>query len=276
MARSPIIVLLTAACLSAGCPTGEGEGSVVGTFYLLGCDGTFDYGSHDTPALYDMNADFFVGEPIVEEGSNPKNRLDLRIQRGGNNIEDADSLYIQIADVRAVAAHFAASQGTPVGASDTTRATLLLYVTCPTFFGRLEAAGDPAGSSCPSLDASSLETLCTDVDYTAAVDPSAPFPPFSADSSCILFCRFGTAERGGDVPDDFRVNFGDTVQGLFHLALGEQRLVESGAEICADGRDNDGDGEVDEADCEPSAGGGRLLGRFSFEVRRGQVAQEFP
>jgi len=272
-----VALLLMLTCLSAGCPTGEGEGTVVGSFYLLGCDGTFDYGSAGSPVQYNMNADFFVGEPIVDQGgSNPENRLDLRIQRGGNNIEDADSLYIQIADVQEVAAQFSASQGTPVGPSNTIRATLLLYVTCPTFYGRLEATGDASGTGCPSLDASALDTLCAEVDFAGDVDPTTPFPPFAANSSCIVFCRFGSMERGDEVPDDFGVDFGESVQGIFHLNLLEQRLLESGTEICADGRDNDGDGDVDETDCESSTGGGRLMGRFNFVVRRGQVAQEFP
>jgi hypothetical protein len=271
--------LLAVALLAGGCPTGDGEGRVVGTFFLLGCDDAFDYGSPQSPAHYDMEANFFVGEPIFDEReSNPVNRLDLRIQRGGNNIEDVDSLYIQIADVRVVAESFSASAyaGSPVGEDQNISASLSLYITCPTYFSRLAATAPTGAAACPDLDAATLDALCESMDFDEPVDPAAAFPPFSPESSCLIFCRFGTAERGGEVSHDFAVDFGDVVQGFFHLNLMDQRLLTTGAEICGDGVDNDGDGDVDETDCDVSTGDGRLMGRFNFEVRRGQVAQEFP
>jgi len=272
-------VLLLLALLASGCPTGDGEGEVVGTFFLLSCDDAYDYGSRDTPAHYNMEANFFVGEPVIDEReSNPVNRLDLRIQRGGNNIEDVDSLYIQIADVRSVAESFSgtAYEGSPVGERWNVRASLSLYVTCPTYYGRLAATVSPASPACPALDAATLDALCETMDYDEPMDPAAAFPPFGPESSCLIFCRFGEAERGTTVPHDFAISFGDVVQGFFHLNLVEQRLLTQQAEICGDGKDNDGDGDIDETDCEVSTGGGRLMGRFNFEVRRGQVAQEFP
>lgn len=272
-------VLLLAALFLGGCPTGDGEGEVVGEFFLLGCDDAFDYGSLATPAHYDMEANFFVGEPIVDEReSNPVNRLDLRIQQGGNNIEDVDSLYIQIANVRTAAEAFAdaAYSGSPVGEGQNIRANLSLYVTCPTYFGRLAATVSASALACPALDPAARDALCEAMDYDEALDPAQAFAPFSNESSCLIFCRFGMAERGSEVPHDFAVDFGDVVQGIFHFNLVEQRLLAQGAEICNDGTDNDGDGEVDEANCEISQGGGRLMGKFNFEVRRGQVAQEFP
>ncbi len=272
-------MLLAAALLLGGCPTGDGEGEVVGTFFLLSCDDAFNYGSSGAPARYDMEANFFVGEPIVDEReSNPVNRLDIRIQRGGNNIEDVDSLYIQIANVRSVAESFSASAyaGTPVAESENVRANLSLYVTCPTYFGRLAATLPAGAQACPNLDPATRDALCESMDYNAPVDPAVAFSPFEPQSSCLIFCRFGNAERGGNVPHDFAIDFGDVVQGIFHLNLVEQRLLMSGAEICDDGVDNDGDGEVDETACEHTAGAGTIMGKFNFEVRRGQVAQEFP
>ena len=270
-------VLLMGSLALAGCPTGDGEGRVSGQFYVLGCDGAYNFGSRTTPAAYDMRADFFVGEPQIDPTEvAPKNRLDLRIQRGGNNVEDADSLYLQISDVKQVARQFAASQGTPVGPASTVRASLLLYVTCPTFFGSLEATYHAAQTACPSLDATTVDTLCNQMDYNESFAPDLAPAPFAPEHSCILFCQLGAAKRGEPVPDDFEVDFGDTVRGIFHLTLSESRLLQSGVEICADGIDNDGDGETDEEECALSSGFGRLVGKFNFEVRRGQVAQEFP
>lgn len=251
----------------------------MGTFFLLGCDDAFDYGSRSAPARYDMEANFFVGEPIFDEReSSPVNRLDLRIQRGGNNIEDVDSLYIQIANVRTVAESFSASAyaGSPAGETENIRASLSLYVTCPTYFGGMAATVPAAAPACPGLDAATRDALCESMDYDEPLDSTVAFGSFTPESSCLVFCRFGTAERGTAVPHDFAIDFGDVVQGFFHLNLVEQRLLATGAEICEDGVDNDGDGDVDESDCEVAAGAGQLLGKFNFEVRRGQVAQEFP
>ncbi len=274
-----LAALLGAGLTASGCPTGDGEGQVVGSFFLLGCDDAFDYGSRTDPARYDMGANFFVGEPIFDEReSNPVNRLDLRIQRGGNNIEDVDSLYIQIADVRAVAERFVASDyaGSPVGANQNISANLSLYVTCPTYFSRLAATVSGDASACPGLDAATRNALCESMDYDEPLDPTVAFGPFGPQSSCLVFCRFGTAERGTAVSSTFAIDFGDIVQGFFHLNLMDQRLLVSGGEICDDGVDNDGDGDIDEADCDLSSGAGHLMGTFNFEVRRGQVAQEFP
>lgn len=260
-----------------GCPTGEGEGRVVGRFYVLGCDGEYNFGSLGTPAFYDMHANFFVGEPILDETEwGPQHGLDLRLQKGGNNIEDGDSLFLQIGDVAAAAERFVQGQGSPVGPGLEARAALLLYVTCPTFFGGLVAAPTPGVEACPTLDASETEARCASLDFNALLEPEGDFPPFEPGHSCVVFCRLGSARRGEVVPRGFSVEFGDEVQGFFQVNLVDLRLQSEGVEVCSDGVDNDGDGVVDESDCQLSRGQGTLRGTFNFEVRRGQVAQEFP
>jgi len=273
------VVLLVALGLSAmpGCPTGDGDGVVVGRIYVLGCDGEFDYGAVDAPAYYDMGADFFVGEPILDDSSfQPRQRLDLRIQHGGNNIEDTDSLFIQIRDVQAVAERVGAGKGVPVGPGWDTAASLLLYVTCPTFYGSIQASAAPGVEACPTMSATETQSLCADADFKASLDPSEPAAPFSMGQSCVIFCELGSVQPGVDVPHQFKVDFGDVVSGLFFFNLTDPRLDEQGVEICGDGFDNDGDAEVDESDCTRAAGQGHLAGAFHFVVRRGQVAQEFP
>jgi hypothetical protein len=271
------LALVAAALGLAACATGEGEGYVVGRFYLLGCDGVIDYGSADAPAFFDLRANFFVGEPILDDSAvAPRNRLDLRLQRDGNTVEDADSLYFQLDELPAVAGQFARYEGTPIGTGQVARASLLLYVTCPTYFGRLEATSHPGQAACPTLDASTVEALCDDLDLDRPTAPAVPLPPFLEGGSCLIFCTLGSARRGAEVAADFAVDFGDTVRGIFSLTLVEQRLAESQVEICADGVDNDGDGEIDEDGCTRSTGFGYLQGAFEFEVRRGQVTQEFP
>lgn len=268
---------LAALVTLVGCPSGEGEGRVVGRFYVLGCDDAYSFGSPETPAFYDMGANFFVGEPILDDTAvSPRHRLDLRLQKGGNNLEGGDSLYIQVWDVAAAAQQFSLGQGSPVGKGQAVRASLLLYVTCPTFYGSLTAAPRMDLEACPTLDATDTEARCATLDFNAPLDPDTDFAPLVTGHSCIVFCRLGSARRGQEVPQGFAVDFGDEVQGFFQINLTDSRLMEAGVEICGDGVDNDGDGEVDEEDCEVSPGMGTLRGSFNFEVRRGQVAQEFP
>lgn len=261
----------------SGCPTGAGDGAVVGRIYVLGCDGEFDFGAVDAPAFFDLRADFFVGEPILDDSAGqPRQRLDIRIQRGGNNIEDTDSLFLQLRDLQGVAELVAAGRGVPVGPEEATTAALLLYVTCPSFYGSLQAVAAPGVEACPTLSATETQSLCAGTDFDVSPDPSAPTPPFSVGQSCVVFCQLGAVRPGEAVPQDFAVDFGDVVSGLFFFSVTDPRLVGQAVEVCADGFDNDGDGAVDEADCTRAAGQGHLAGGFHFVVRRGQVAQEFP
>lgn len=272
-------ILLAALGLSAlpGCPTGEGDGAVVGQIYVLGCDGEFDFGAVDAPAFFDLRANFFVGEPILDDSAvQPRQRLDLRIQRGGNNIEDTDSLFIQLRDLQAVAELVVAGRGVPVGPDEATTASLLLYVTCPSFYGSLQAAAAPGVEACPTLSATETQSLCAGTDFNVSPDPRAPVAPFSAGQSCVVFCELGAVQPGGAVPEAFAVDFGEVVSGLFYFSVADSRLAGQAVEVCADGFDNDGDGEVDETDCTQAVGQGHLAGGFHFVVRRGQVAQEFP
>ncbi|MDX9999824.1 MAG: hypothetical protein RBU30_00870 [Polyangia bacterium] len=271
------VLLLLVAAAVAGCPTGEGEGRVVGRFYVLGCDEEYNFGSLGTPAFFDLGVNFFVGEPVLDETEwGPRHGLDLRLQKGGNNIEDGDSLFLQIWDVAAAAERFAEGQGSPIGPGLEARAALLLYVTCPTFFGGLVAAPRPGMEACPTLDATETVERCTAMDFNAKLDPEGDFSPLAQGHSCVVFCRLGNARRGEVVPRGFSVEFGDEVQGFFQVNLLDLRLYTEGVEVCSDGIDNDQDGVVDESDCSLSRGQGMLRGTFNFEVRRGQVAQEFP
>ena len=97
-------VLLGAAGLG-GCRVGKGVGAASGTLFELGCSKAGDYcyapdqcGTADLPVPFDLKPSFFAGEPIddlrqVDPGSAfMSNRLTIRLQRSGKQIEQNDVL----------------------------------------------------------------------------------------------------------------------------------------------------------------------------------------
>lgn len=123
---------------SAGC-IGQGTGTVAGTLYLRGCTQTHDYGSLAAPSAYDMHPSFFVGDPInvptmINNGTSqpplhPIDKLTIRVQREGKPMQEADLLYVDIADDAQVAATL--GQPLTIGPTTVVRASLTLAETCP-------------------------------------------------------------------------------------------------------------------------------------------------
>ena len=129
------LLLLAIGCpLSAvGCGLGDGTGALSGTLYLRGCTHDYDYGSLGAPADYDMHPSYFVANPVnalaSSEPLHPINKLSLRVQPSGNRADEADLLFINVANDADVAA--AVGGPMPVGAATTVRASLTLNNTCP-------------------------------------------------------------------------------------------------------------------------------------------------
>ncbi len=130
-ARHLVRVAFIVCLLASGCDLGSGTGSLSGTLFVRACTQNSDYGSAQTPALYDMKPHFFVATPIddVPGTPHPMNRVDIRVQPEGNRVEEADSMLMDVASSREVAA--ALDQDIVVGASTNVRATLTLNATCP-------------------------------------------------------------------------------------------------------------------------------------------------
>ncbi|HEY2743765.1 MAG TPA: hypothetical protein VGL86_04050 [Polyangia bacterium] len=126
---------LFAICLlaAAGCGIGNGSGALTGTLFLRGCTHDYDYGSLAAPADYDMKPTFFVADPINALASSqplhPINKVSLSVQASGQQQNEADILYITVADD----AQVAAALNTPIAidGTSTVRATLTLNDTCP-------------------------------------------------------------------------------------------------------------------------------------------------
>jgi len=129
-------IALLAGVLGAGvtgCGLGDGTGTLAGSLYLRGCTHDYDYGSLAAPATYDMHPVYFVADPVNALASSkplhPINKASLRVQPSGNRQDEADLLFITIAND----ADVAATLGTPidVNGSSNVRATLTLNETCP-------------------------------------------------------------------------------------------------------------------------------------------------
>ena len=125
--------VLCGALAAGGCGLGDGTGALSGTLYLRGCTHDYDYGSLAAPADYDMHPSYFVANPVnalaSSEPLHPINKVSLRVQPSGNRADEADLLFINVANDADVAA--AVGGAMPVGPATTVRASLTLNNTCP-------------------------------------------------------------------------------------------------------------------------------------------------
>ena len=238
------------------CVTPEGEGIVAGQIYLLNCSEGDHYGTPDRMAYFDLHADFFAGEIIHDERVLSRmNRLDIRLQKGTGQLGDADLLFIQIPDVRQAAEYFVSSRPIPVTPDGVARASLGLYLTCPSFYDGPEAIPDATDTACPQLTPDEVADICSTVDYGSLPYKYTPQAPFSEGQSCLILCRFGDLSPGDFVPDDFKIDYKDTVAGVYFLSLKPRR--------------------DDTLDGSPLAGG-FVQGNFRIRVIRAKAVQTFP
>jgi hypothetical protein len=274
--KFPILFLLFFILTAVGCVKPEGNGIVGGRLFIEGCNETDNYGDKHSLAYFDLRANFFVGEPVKDESAVPTaHRLDIRLQKGSNTIEDTDSLYIQVSKVALTARNFVIYQPVSVGVDENVKASLALYLTCPSFFDGPEV-NKTGISSCPSITASEQEEMCNSTIYGELDQMPIPHAPFALGDSCIVFCQFGDAMRGDTIGDDFSIDFGDEVSGIYFFTLNNRRIVYDNSEICADGIDNDNDGVIDEDICENITSGGFVQGNFKIKLLRAKAIQAFP
>lgn len=129
--RWPIAFAVLLAC--AACGLDNGVGVLSGALYLRGCTRDADYGALGAPAAYDMHPVYFVADPVNALASDrplhPINKVSLRVQPRGNRQEEADLLFLDVADD----AQVAAGLGRPmsIGPTSNVRASLTLRETCP-------------------------------------------------------------------------------------------------------------------------------------------------
>lgn len=270
--------------LANGCTAGEGDGWVSGDLWLKNCKE--GQSLEQTQGNFDLQVDFFAGEPVEDSYPDPsqrRNSLTLRLQNSSNNFEEADGISMQLTDVQQIAKKVAAGEVIPityngicnigcVKTEDLVRANLYLYNSCPDcrepLAGINEQIGDdgqgclrPIGAPavCPTLTAeqkSQLEQICQQ-DFNSHDSYQTIGNLLGENSACIYFCRLGSVQAGTTAGnfDGFMVDYGDEVAALFSFNVVDTRAIR--LQTCAQGR-------------------GHLKGMFKFEIQRGRVAQPFP
>jgi len=259
--------LLLAAVSAAGCSIGEGKGSATGPLWILGCLDGKPYGTEANPRMFDLEPTFFAGEPIedISDGL-PANRLIIRMQRTGNEIQISDTLFFDIPNSDLVAHCL---RGRTVGGVpdwDST-ASGTLDPNAPPWCEAMGPNGTPRIHLVPFGPVrSALTPLATC--HSEAHQPAVVGITGVAKDGWIDFTQFGSAEQPDLAPEarweikDFQVNFDQPLAATFHILLDDDRVQEAlyrGIDVPPESRI-----------------GGTLDGDFEFDLKRGRAAQTFP
>lgn len=99
-ARAAGMIALAAGGLVAGCTVGDGRGEANGTLQDIGCN---EHNSLADGGAYSLNPSFFAGNPIEDvcpppgQCSGPRtNRITIRMQQTGNQVELTDTLFFDV------------------------------------------------------------------------------------------------------------------------------------------------------------------------------------
>jgi hypothetical protein len=267
--RAPSFFILPAlaAVSAAGCTIGDGSGAADGPLLILGCKKGKDFNED-----FHLKPTFFAGEPIegISDGI-PANRLIIRMERTGNEIQISDTLFFDVEDSGLVAHCL---RGRTVGGvpdwDSTATGTL-----DPNATPWCQPNGGPNGETRIHLlpfgpvrsALTPLATCQSDMHPPAVVNITGV-----AKDGWIDFLEFGEAEQPGDAPEartdvdaesgGFKVNFGDRLHANFSVVLNDDRTetaIHNMIDVPPDPRI-----------------GGTLEGFFDFNLERGRSAQTFP
>jgi hypothetical protein len=276
-----------------GCSVGKGVGAASGALYEYGCSESGDYcsspgvcGTEAAPVPYDLRPTFFAGDPIddlrqVNPGSAiMNNRLTIRLQRSGKQIEQNDVLTFDITTsyevARCVRGRVIHDVATNTFLNDWDAANC--YRANDTAPGRMRVQFDS-----PVRAALTLKATCTANLVASAV--SAPVPqnytstpnPVVTDgswASWVEFQELGSAAQADLAPTEravvggaFRVGLGQRIYATaFSLALVDDQVVNAAIKNLPKPASLIGG----------TLGGDQTTGRFDFDLQRGQGAQFFP
>jgi hypothetical protein len=250
-----------------GCTVGEGRGAAKGKLYLKDCKGrptapTGDLGSATMLADFDLNPNFFVGEPIEDiKQMGSDNRLVIRMHDAGERVEDNDVIVFDMDSFRVAQC----VRGVP-----SVLATDVLKRFCAFEPGktwpRLRV-----GPGFPIRASMALRKSCPGNPYVVAAARGTSAGTENAAAaqwdSWIELREFGEAAvrgSGEDVKPAFRVEFGERLFAeSFHLELVDAKTLRA---------------ELDKNALvvpEPEVKG-MVDGFFDFLLERGQGAQTFP
>ena len=279
-------------CLGA-CSVGKGVGAAKGTLFELGCSSGGDYcsspgvcGAYGNAVPYDLHPSFFAGEPIndlrqLNSGNEiMNNRLTIRLQRSGKEIEQNDVLTFDISSsyevARCVRGRIYTDPDTSELKNDWDATNC--YRASDNGPGRMRVQYDSQVRA-----ALTLKATCTANLVASAV--SAPVPldytttptPVVADGSWLSwvdFQEFGGAAQIDKVPTKrdpispkFRVGLSDRIHAsAFALTLEDDQIINAAIHDLPQPAPNIGG----------TLGGDETTGRFDFDLQRGQGAQFFP
>ncbi len=279
---------LCAVTLFGACSVGSGVGAASGSIYVYGCTKNGDYcpdgvcGTADAPAPYDLKPSFFAGEPIDDlrefsTGSGVmSNRLIVRLQRSGKQIEQNDVLTFDIASSYEVARCVRGRVDPATGKNDWSETDC--FRASDNGPGRMRLQYDSSVHAALAMKATCTANLVADA-------ISAPVPLSYATaaksvvtdgswSSWVEFEEFGNASQSDRVPTardaiggKFRVEFGDRIYATsFQLTLVDDGVVDAAIN------------NVPKHDpmIGGTLGGDSSTGKFDFDLARGQGAQFFP
>ena len=274
-----------------GCSVGKGVGAASGSLFEYGCSKDGDYcsapkvcGTETIPVAFDLKPTFFAGEPIDDlRQLNPgsaimNNRLTVRLQRSGKQIEQNDVLTFDITTSYEVARCVRGRIDKDTGAKDWDEANCYRDPTNDKALGRMRVQFDS-----PVRAGLALKATCTANLVASAV--SAPVPlnytstpnPVVTDgswASWVEFEQFGTAAQGDTPPTEreavkntFRIELGQRIYATsFSLTLVDDEVVNAAIKNLPKPVSRIGG----------TLGGSPTTGRFDFDLQRGQGAQFFP
>lgn len=272
------------------CSVGKGVGSASGYIYEYGCSKkSGDYcsspdvcGTAASPAPYDLHPSYFAAEPIDDlrnysPGSEPmNNRLSIRLQRSGKQIELNDVLTFDVASSYEVARCVRGRVDPATGANDWDEADC--YRASEAGPGRVRVQYDSDVHA-----ALTLKATCTANVVASAVSAPVPnsyaaaAPPTVANGawdSWVEFQEFGSAAQADrpaqerePISPKFRIDFGQRIYATrFFLTLIDDNVVTAAIDMRPKPDPQMGG----------TLGGDPTTGRFDFDLERGQGAQFFP
>jgi hypothetical protein len=275
----------------SACSVGKGVGAASGKIFELACNKNGDYsvdgvaGTESAPVPYDLHPSYFAGEPVDDlrnyssgtENTIMLNRLTMRLQRSGKQIELNDVLTFDVTSSYEVARCVRGRVDKDTGANDWDEANC--YRASDNGPGRMRVQYDSTvhaaltlkATCSANLVASAVSTIPVPLSYsTTTGTPTAP-----ADwASWVEFQEFGSAAQYDRVPSErdwvdhhFRVDFGERIYATsFLLTLVDDAIVNAAIY----------DRPRPDAYIGGTLGGDPTTGRFDFDLERGQGAQLFP
>jgi hypothetical protein len=278
-------------CLGlCACNVGKGVGAAKGTLYEIGCSTqTGDYyrwpdgtsATADRPGPFDLQPSFFAGEPIDDlreySAGNEimNNRIIIRLQRSGKEIEQNDVLTFDVSSSYEVARCVRGRVDNVTGQNDWDESNC--FRASDNAPGRMRVQWDGFVNGTLALKATCNANLVGDAIAGPITSDSASVPTPVLDGnwqSWVEFQEFGGASEWDKAPAErakiepkFRVQLGQRIYAsTFFLTLTDDKLVYAAIHDLPQPRSQIGG----------VLGGDPTTGRFDFDLERGQGAQFFP